>query len=168
MPMPLTSHSLSHRQPGPMRQPRRRATVKTETRRPRASRPGRGRDAVRRSDPGPTPPHATWHLCCRTPPLCCPPPPLKRSHRPIFFSLARRSSRPSTPERRTCFPHHPGVRLTDFLPPEPLLHVELCPSVATIRPLPVSSLRAAPFLNRPPPPHLASLPRAAGPLHARR
>jgi hypothetical protein len=30
----------------------------------------------------------------------------------------------------------------------------------------VSALRATPFLNRPPPPHPASLPRAARPLHA--
>jgi hypothetical protein len=62
----------------------------------------------------------------------------------------------------------PPISVAPTAPPEPLLHVGLRPSVAVVRPLPVSALRAAPFLNRPPPPHPTGLPRAVGPLHARR
>jgi hypothetical protein len=52
-------HSLSLCQPGPSRQPRRRAPAEIEARRPRAQQPGRGRsgrgrDASHRSEPGPT------------------------------------------------------------------------------------------------------------------
>jgi hypothetical protein len=123
-PAPLSSHSLSHRQSGPVHQPRRCATAGTRLgRRPTVrARPHAARTPCGISAVGPPPP------------LYCPLPPLKNSHRPIFFSLARRSSRPSTPEHRTRFPHGPGVRLAGFPPPEPLLRVELCPSIAVVHP----------------------------------
>jgi hypothetical protein len=88
------------------------------------------------------------------PPSAVPRCPLKREPPATgrFFSPARRSSRSSMLERRTLFPHRPGVCLVGFPPPEPLLLTRLYPSVAAVRPLPVSALRATPFLNRPPPP----------------
>jgi hypothetical protein len=74
-----------------------------------------------------------------------------------IFLPARRSSRPSTPECCARFPHRLGICLAG-----------LCPSIIVVRPFPVSTHRATPFLNRPPPPNPAGLPRAAGPLHAHR
>jgi hypothetical protein len=44
------------------------------------------------------------------------------------------------PERRTLVPHRPGVRLTGFPPPEPLLRAEPRLSVTVVRPLLVSAL----------------------------
>jgi hypothetical protein len=149
-----------------------RAFLRAHYRNRGALRPDRGRDATRRSEPGPTPPSRRVASPPPDPPpsLLSPVAPLKGSHRPPadFFSLARRSSRPSTPERRTLFPHRPGIDLTGYPPPEPLLRAGLRLSVTVVRPLPVSALRAAPFLNRPLPPHPPGLPRAAGALHTRR
>jgi hypothetical protein len=60
-------------------------------------------------------PHAAWCPCCWTPPLSAIPrhPPLKREPPPTgrFPPPSRHSSHPSTPERRTLFPHCPGIRL---------------------------------------------------------
>jgi hypothetical protein len=108
-PTPLSTHSLSHRQPGPACQPRRCATVEIEVRCPRASRLGRGRDAARRSEPGPTPPPRHMASPLLDPPLCCPPPPLKRSHQlPADLFLPRASF---------VSPIH--ARATHTLPPPP-------------------------------------------------
>jgi hypothetical protein len=138
---------------------------------PRAPRPGRGRSGSRplvEARPHGTPRHVAS-------PQPDPPAlsavsrrPLKKSHWPIFFSPVCHSSCPSMPERRTRFPHRPGIHLAGFPLPEPLLHAGLRPSVAVVRPLSASPLRAAPFLNQPPPPHPTGLPRAAGPLHTHR
>jgi hypothetical protein len=79
---------LAAHQPSPMRQPRRCAIAETEVRRPRApwpgrGRPGHGRDAARRSEPGPT--HPTPHgipVVGPPPSLVSPATPLKGSHWP--------------------------------------------------------------------------------------
>jgi hypothetical protein len=94
-PAPLSSHSLSHRQPGPVRQPRRRATAETEACRGRATV---GRDAVGTLPAGwsqaPCGPRTTWRLRCRTPPplSAVPRRPLERSHRPLADFLLPRAS----------------------------------------------------------------------------
>jgi hypothetical protein len=84
--------------------------------------PGRGRDVARQSELGPRRPAPRGISTARPPPLCCPSPHLKKEatgYQPIFFSPARHSSCPSTPERRTRFPHRPSVHLAGFPPPEP-------------------------------------------------
>jgi hypothetical protein len=111
--------------------------AETEARRPRAPRSGRGRDAARRSEPGPTHPAPRGDPAVGPPPpLCCPSPPLKRIHRPptdLFLPRAPfvSSVHVQAPHAR---PHCPGVHLTSFPPPKPLLRAGLCPSVTAVRP----------------------------------
>jgi hypothetical protein len=133
-PVPLSSHSLSRRQPRPTRPPHRRAIAETKVHRPRAPRsvgtPPAGRSQAPRH---PTP----RGISTAGPPLSdVPRHPLKRSHRsPADFLLPRVPFvSPSMPERRTRFPHCPGICLAGFPPPEPLLRAGLHPSVTTIRP----------------------------------
>jgi hypothetical protein len=73
--------------------------------------------------------------------------PLKPSHRPIFSSPARRLSRPSTPECRTRVPIAQASTSSAFRCWSFSLRAGLRPSVAAVRPSPVSTLRAAPFPN---------------------
>jgi hypothetical protein len=85
-------------------------------------------------------PHApcvAWRPRCRTPPpLCCRSPPLKGIHRPPTDLFLPRAPFISSVHVQALHarPHCPGVHLTSFPPPKPLLRAGLYPSVTAVRP----------------------------------
>jgi hypothetical protein len=152
-PAPLSSHSLSHRQLGPVHQQHRRATAKIEARRLRAPR-----SAGTRSRRCRIPPFPLSHAALKTEP-----PAAGRIFLPRApFVLPVHARVPHT------LPHHPGVHLAGFPLSEPLLCAGLHSSITAVRHPPVSAPLKCSFLQLTAASSPLGLPRAAGPSHPHR
>jgi hypothetical protein len=175
-PTPRSSHSLSRRQPGPVRQLRRRATAETEVRRPRMPRAAAvGWDTVGMPPAGrsqaPRAPRGTPTARPPRSPLLFPSLPRRRPSRsnvtePLTRSLVTNSSPlPSqAPPLSPPFPH----LYRHLRPPEASPSRQILPSATAVFSLfgerPPSSVIPKLELNLSSPFHTG----AARPLHARR